>query len=482
MKTCFYLLTAVFVFICSLSLWANNIQVGPTTITGVDAASDYAMVQFDLSWDNSFRDDVNWDAAWVFVKYQQTGDDWKHASLNTSSSNHDTPLGYTCSVGLTGGIGMGIFIYRNVNGSGNISLNNVRLRWEYGIDGVADGAPVKVQVFAVEMVYVPTGAFAAGSGGSEWSCFTLTTINTANATTPPTGTGGFSGSAQGGYPTGQTAPDNASWPNGYSAFYCMKYEISQGQYADFLNTLTTTQDGNRFPNQNGTRRHTISGSQGSRSAGVPDRACNYLSWMGCCAYADWAGLRPMTELEYEKACRGTLSPVANEYAWGNTSIATTAYTLSNDGTPSAVVTNAASDPTGNASYETTDGSIDGPLRCGIFATSGSSRAEAGATYYGIMEMSGNLSERSVSIGSADGRTYTGTHGDGTLSTDGNATNSDWPGYTGSEVTNANGSGHRGGFWEYSTNYMRVSDRFSGHSSSTTRGDGIIGFRCIRSVF
>jgi hypothetical protein len=31
----------------------------------------------------------------------------------------------------------------------------------------------------------------------------------------------------------------------------------------------------------------------------------------------------MTELEYEKACRGPLMPVANEYAWGTTTISAT---------------------------------------------------------------------------------------------------------------------------------------------------------------
>ena len=48
------------------------------------------------------------------------------------------------------------------------------------------------------------------------------------------------------------------------------------------------------------------------------------------AYADWSGLRPMTELEFEKACRGNQTPVANEFAWGTASI-TAATGISNDG-------------------------------------------------------------------------------------------------------------------------------------------------------
>jgi formylglycine-generating enzyme required for sulfatase activity len=197
----------------------------------------------------------------------------------------------------------------------------------------------------------------------------------------------------------------------------MKYEISQGQYADFLNTLTATQDETRFPNYNGNYRHGIDGFQGSRKAAAPDRACNYLRWADGCAYADRAGLRPMTELEFEKICRGPQSVVDNEFAWGNANIASTAYTLSNDGQPTETVSNPANDPTGNAAYGTTAGGTDdisGPLRCGIFATGSSTRITAGANYYGVMEMSGNLWERAVTVANSTGRGFMGLHGNGAL--------------------------------------------------------------------
>ena len=44
---------------------------------------------------------------------------------------------------------------------------------------------------------------------------------------------------------------------------------------------------------------------------------NYMTWTDLLAYLDWSCLRPMTEFEYEKICRGPVYPVANEYAWGN---------------------------------------------------------------------------------------------------------------------------------------------------------------------
>jgi len=189
----------------------------------------------------------------------------------------------------------------------------------------------------------------------------------------------------------------------------------------------------------------------------------------------------MTELEFEKVCRGPNSAVAGEYAWGNANIAGSVYTLSNDGQYNeAIASNYASDPTGNASDSTTDGSIDGPLRCGIFATSSSTRAEAGASYYGVMEMSGNLWERSVTLGNSDGRSFLGSHGDGSLSTNGHATNSDWPGESGGEVTGAAGAGCRGGYWCGVTAYLRVSDRHYAAYTSTIRSYKY-GIRCGRSA-
>src|SRR5262249_49455163 len=40
---------------------------------------------------------------------------------------------------------------------------------------------------------------------------------------------------------------SSQYPNGYKAFYLMKYEISQEQFKDFFNTLTYTQQRNHTP-------------------------------------------------------------------------------------------------------------------------------------------------------------------------------------------------------------------------------------------
>jgi len=427
MKKINFVTIAIILLALILPVYANNIEVGIPVL--INTTSDHTYVQFDLSWDNSFRDDINWDAAWVLIKYKVGSlGEWHHAYLNTIAGNHTISEGYTCSIGLSevSGTdrGMGVFIHRNENGSGNTSLTSVQICWEFAANGLSDVNNISLKVFTIEMVYVPQSTFFIGDADANQNkCFYKYGTSEPYLVTGEEAinigqTDNYLWANDGGYIETSTLP--AGFPKGYNAFYCMKYEISQGQYADFLNTLTLTQDANRFPDRNGNSRHTIGGTPGLRTVAVPDRACNYLTWADGIAYADWSGLRPMTELEFEKACRADLPVVDGEYAWGNDNIANWTYTLSNDGTPSATITNPASDPMGNASCMYTDGSIEGPLRCGIFATSASTRAEAGASYYGIMELSGNLIEHCVTVANSEGRSFQGRHGDGLLDSNGDA--------------------------------------------------------------
>ena len=495
--------TALALLLFAGSVAANNINVsnikltGQNTTAGVNYPDNYTLVQFDLSWENSWRTSSapnNWDAAWVFVKYRVGSGDWQHAWLNNTGHSSGTGTSATIDAGLltpgtafhaTTNPALGVFIYRSADGTGNFSITGAQLRWNYGANGVADNATVDVKVFAIEMVYVPAGNFYVGSGGTEEYAFYMypTTTNPYQIT----GEGAITvGTTNGNlyYPSStyggdQSGPIPANFPKGYAAFYCQKYEISQQQYVDFLNTLTSAQASTRYPNAT-TNRHAITVSGGVYSTTNPYVACNFLSWMDGAAYSDWAGLRPMTELEFEKACRGLETPVANEYAWGTATVAGNAYTLENDNATNEGIANNYSTSTGNASYDITDGSIDGPLRVGIFAANADNqgRITAGASYYGIMELSGNLWERAVTVGNATGRAFTGLHGNGALSTNGHANETAWPGLTSGEVTGATGSGFRGGVWNNNASYLRVSDRNIAANLNTVRSRNY-GFRAVR---
>lgn len=328
--------------------------------------------------------------------------------------------------------------------------------------------------------------------------------------------------------TEQTLP--AAFPKGFGAFYCMKYEISQGQYRDFLNMLTRTQQESRVrtsipagvtsvtniyvmsnrsnrTHRNGIRcdatidaNNPINFYCDQDEDGKPNEsndgewiACNFLRWMDGVAYADWSGLRPMTELEFEKACRGPQTPIVNEFIWG-TDARNTAF-FPNESSIGARRTNSENLSSiystvglnGNIAYYFAlsggESELNGPVRVGVFAVSNSTRVWAGATYYGIMEMGGNVEERVVTVGNSIGRNFTGLHGDGALSTVGNANTNFWPGIDNNEeITNSNGSGFRGGAWggENGTNVFQISNRFRAETVEDLRPKNL-GFRAVRTA-
>ncbi|MEL6652939.1 MAG: SUMF1/EgtB/PvdO family nonheme iron enzyme, partial [Bacteroidota bacterium] len=273
-------------------------------------------------------------------------------------------------------------------------------------------------------------------------------------------------------------------PKGYNAFYCMKYEVSQGQYVDFFNTLTSTQkiardlsNSNHKNTDGSVARNTFAYTSGAATTTTPDRAVNYVNNNDALAYLDWAGLRMMTEFEYEKACRGPQTPVPGEFAWGTANIHTPAnpFNVLSDGSPAALV----SDPglqVGNCAYQTTMTGFGGPLRCGIFAASASNhtREETGGSYYGIMELTGNLYERTVSVGAPIGRGYTGLHGDGSIDPGGEHNVANWPALADGSI------GYRGGSYANSTPYIRVSDRYDG-SGAFNIANSRLGFRGVRTA-
>lgn len=489
----------VILFSFAPAAFANNIQVGAPTLTGRDITGHHIQVRFDVSWDNSWRTSAhqkNWDAAWLFVKYRtRSSYEWHHATLNYSNGNatsdgHTEPTGGTLKVTNDG---KGAFLYSSsAISQQSVSYSDVELRWNYGTDGLSDTENVELRVFAIEMVYVPQGRFYVGSGGTETNPFTNGSSSAAFQVTTENALI-LSNSANrlwaGGYILSGTLP--ATFPKGYQAYYAMKYEVSQGMYADFLNTLTRTQQASRV-------EHNISGTYPSvpyamtstlsctarneitgmlmlpsttepvdYSSSTPHVACNFLCWEDAAAYADWAGLRPMSELEFEKLCRGndagsSVSPVINEMAWGDT-VAVGPTSVSNSG-----MTN--EKPGNSGANSAFNGSTNGPMRLG--AWSGGSRSGAGAGWYGALDLSGNLWEM---VGNVAGYTvipFAGNHGDGALNANGNSDVADWP-YGGAV-------GLRGGSWKTAKGTLRVSDRSNISPASLARMDDV-GFRAVRTA-
>jgi formylglycine-generating enzyme required for sulfatase activity len=197
---------------------------------------------------------------------------------------------------------------------------------------------------------------------------------------------------------------------------------------------------------------------------------SYLSWEDLAAYLDWAGLRPMTELEFEKAARGPSSAVLRERAWGSTA-ETFATAVTNAGRVTEVPTNAGA----NINF---DNRIAGPIRIGSFASrnyGGTSRENSGAGYYGVFELSGNLSERIITVGNTAGRAFTGLHGNGSLDSNGRADVSNWP-----ANSTASGAGSRGGSYLDTGSEAQTSYRDFAASTDATRASNF-GGRGVRTA-
>jgi formylglycine-generating enzyme required for sulfatase activity len=447
---------------------------------------------------------------------------WNHATIK--SIGHESPKGIKIN---TSSDNKGVFIHRKNMGQGNLILKDICLNWDFSQDKVNNLKSTQIKLFAIEMVYVPEGEFYVGSGGNESGTFTVggnknsesvpfkikseEEITIANRIEKLWGT-----SESGDSRIGTTGSLPNEYPKGFKGFYCMKYEITQGQYKDFLNSLTKVQqyqrvemdmrignyaggrvwDGIKWSKSSLTNLKKPANRIGIRLVKIGTRlypnvfACDlnpaskpfidvnqeddgeYLSmgqlnWMDLAAFLDWCALRPMTELEFEKSCRGFAYPNPMEFAWASNK-GIQADSIISQGTAYESVLN----PEANTSFGNHP-NVQGALRGGACGVNGLS-------YLGISDLSGNLWERVVSASNPHGRSFNGLHGDGILSLLGNANVEKWPGFHNFEIQNAEGSGFRGGSWYIPAHTMRVSDRTYGDAACIVRFS-VRGGRGVRTL-
>ncbi len=505
MEKKFYMLVVLLVVVISFFVVcpvvnANNLSISNVSIGQRDPLSNTALIEFDISLDNSWRNKINHDAVWLTVRLYDSEVSPTTKNLCDLAATGLNPDGFSLGTSSS----LEIYVPADAKGaflrqSSNIAINSVsstdvQIKVDYSSCGFDDGDQVYATVMGIEMVFIPEGSFYAGdhntsvaslnqgsSDSDPWSVTSESAISVTNATS-----NGYRYVSNGNAnedATGTAFSISQNFPKGFQPFYTMKYEITEGQWVEFINSLPSSaarssRDLTNASHKNSdsvSYRNTIScsGSPLACSTSRPFRALNYLSWMDQCAFLDWVALRPMTELEFEKMARGPLMPVSGEFAWGSTDITAAAVISGSDEDGTEVIsTSGANANFNNVTFSGGDSSKgagyqQGPIRNGIFASSSTTRESAGAGYYGVMELSGNLREHVVTIGNIYGRSFTGNHGNGVLSTDtsyeGNADVSGWPGLNAvvsRGVTAALGSGFRGGSWEDQSSgaRLRISDR------------------------
>jgi len=495
MKQIYLIIVGCLLFLSQAS--ANNLVFG--TSQYIDNYNGYKALRFTIQWDNSWSistGPANWDGIWVFIKRQNCSgtNNWVHQKLATANADHIVKNG----AGNTSpdvqvdavGDGMGVFIRRiGTNVVGNVPVQTVWLKLDSSSSGtnpsITKSAQDNFLVYGLEMVYVPQGEFKAGDGrtpnSTNFSNGTATTPFSVTAAVQAAGAGSansYTSLASYGCP-GILPP---AFPLGFNGFYCMKTEATTGIFAEFLNTLTYDQQTTLLQEAGSTLLPNVLGSwfDGNNSwafwtrvttvgvyntvpavftAAYPWTAEGNVIWRTMIAFLDWSALRPMTEFEFEKACRGSntvtagnaptaMNAVPYEYPWGSTAL----YNwIGNDyGNVNSGPTTNADGPAFYTGWNYT------PTRTGIFAKASTNRVQAGATYYGILDMAGNCWEQCIGGSGYDYSGFTTANGDGLLTSKGYANVAGWPSNGGV----GSGTIIRGGWWEIggTTSRLQTSDR------------------------
>ncbi|GAB1370383.1 hypothetical protein MASR1M45_04430 [Candidatus Kapaibacterium sp.] len=488
--------------ILSNNLIANNLQIGEVTKSGQNTSQKYVMLNFDVQWENSWRLDTdvppgNYDAVWLFVKYFRGGG-WHHAKLSSNASEFNS--GTNAEIKTTAD-GMGVFLQRKVAGSGTFNTQNISLRWNYGFNNELDDSipNMPVIVMGIEMVYVSEGPFWIGGGGIQ-TFYTYPNTNEFFRIINESIDIDLKMSndylwvtdceSEGVIPN--------SFPKGVKSFYCMKYEVTQKQFATFLNTLTQTQSQNRFVDKYGNYRFYIRKIENRYGCDANDNnifdedddgcdiACNFISIIDFLAFSDWAGLRPMSTFEYEKVCRGP-DKDNSPWAWGSNDISMVTSIL-NNGLPNEISNDDAHTYIPNCNLTSPSQNnpqvFSGPTRVGMFAKANGGRVESGASFFGVMDMTGNLWEIVVSPRYNISRIFNKVNGDGALNSIGQSDIETWNIMFSTETCCSTHSLKGGSFFAnpYANTYYISSVgsfwNFPGHPFNKENNYGI---RCVRSA-
>ncbi len=217
-------------------------------------------------------------------------------------------------------------------------------------------------------------------------------------------------------------------PVSLDAFYMDTHEVTNAEYAAFLNAKGKHSDAGKTwldLTDSDTRIVLVDGAY-SAKAGYANHPVVRVSWYGAMAYAAWAGKKLPTEAQWEYAARGGLA--GKLYPWGNTIDTTRANHGRNTGGTTAVGSYAAND-------------------------------------YGLYDMAGNVFE--WCLDAYEAYIYRNRH---------SLVHNPSPGADGDTMHDYTPRVLRSGSYLYSAFDLRISNR--GYSYPMSTG-GDLGFRCVK---
>ncbi|MEM8567244.1 MAG: SUMF1/EgtB/PvdO family nonheme iron enzyme [Bacteroidota bacterium] len=474
-------LTISLFLIYSHSVFSNDISISQVEYVQADRPDYIRGINFTISWKNSWNTNKNHDAAWVFFKALSDNGGHRHLYLKPNSARVSwkaSPEMPDATAEIpTDGTGMMVYPIDNFRGDVTyrffVALDTARLSERY----INYLNSTTVEGYGIEMVYIPQGSFTLGdpdttalnygaffesdnSGGFE-GLYTISKENEAIEVGTSEGNLYYLASEPE-YQGDQKGPIPATFPKGVDAFYLMKYEVNQGTYTAFLNSLTSEAASVRYTG--GTPKYFKSGGtirleKEHFVADLPQQRMVFWHWDDMMAFTDWAGLRPYTELEYTKACRGPGKPVAREMPW-----------------------NTADDDKMIRRINSKTHQMELPEGFDERLLDDKNRELYGASYYWVMDLAGSMWEKVITVGDSIGRAFEGQHGDGRVDYYGMANVGGWPSGYGESY----GYGYRGGGYYAKAHisefnpYSPIAYRLYGAWSGGPR-NAAYGYRAARTI-
>ena len=115
---CRFILLSVCILILSLSVKANYVRITrDLSIADQEIYDTHVNVNFSIAWDNSWRDDFNWDAVYIFLKCRRKNEVvWQHVCLRPDYHRVSNGYEYMLASNGTKECMPGLFIFSNRNG------------------------------------------------------------------------------------------------------------------------------------------------------------------------------------------------------------------------------------------------------------------------------------------------------------------------------------------------------------------------------